>query len=78
LAAHALIGECIKHSVLVARMAMLYGIKPNLLRIWIEKSDQTPSWHAASLPAKRLEPSPAFFAVKVTASPENLGRVRKV
>ena len=40
LAKQALVGECLKPGVSVARVAMLYGLNANLLRTWIAKSSQ--------------------------------------
>lgn len=61
----ALVGECLKPGVSVARVAMLYGINANLLRTWIAKSGPAhPFGTARALPAKALE-SAAFVAVQV-------------
>jgi len=70
LAKQALIDECLKPGVSVARTAMLYGLNANLLRTWIAKSSQ-PNLHpdtARTLPGKALAPAAAFVAVQVTAS----------
>lgn len=68
LAKQALVGECLKPGVSVARTAMLYGINANLLRSWIAKSSQ-PNPHpgtARTLPSKALASPAAFVAVQVT------------
>jgi transposase len=68
LAKQALIGECLKPGVSVARMSMLYGINANLLRIWIAKSGQAnPSGTPRALPSNGLACAAAFVAVQVTA-----------
>jgi transposase len=65
LAKQAVIDECLKPGVSVARVAMLYGINANLLRTWIAKSGPArPFGTARALPAKALE-SAAFVAVQV-------------
>ena len=65
LAKQALVGECLKPGVSVARVAMLYGINANLLRTWIAKSHPPhPACTAHALPAQALE-SAAFVAVQV-------------
>ena len=69
LAKQALIRECLKPCVSVARTAMLYGINANLLRTWIAKSSQ-PNPHpgtARTLPAEALASPAAFVAVQVSA-----------
>jgi len=68
LAKQALVGECLKPGVSVARTAMLYGINANLLRSWIAKSGQS-NPHlgtARTLPGKALASPAAFIAVQVT------------
>ena len=66
LAKQALIDECLKPGVSVARVAMLYGINANLLRTWIAKSNPPhPAGTAHALPVKALA-SAAFVAVQVT------------
>ena len=45
LAKQALVGECLKPGVSVARVAMLYGTNANLLRTWIAKSGQPNPHH---------------------------------
>ena len=66
-AKQALIDECLKPGVSVARVAMLYGINANLLRTWIAKSRQLhPTGTARALSAKARE-STAFVAVQVSA-----------
>ena len=66
LAKQALVHECLKPGVSVARTAMLYGINANLLRSWIAKSSlPMPPGTPRTLPAKALEPK-AFVAVQVT------------
>lgn len=68
LAKQALVGECLKPGVSVARMAMLYGINANLLRTWIAKSGQPNTLGAPrALPAKGLACAPSFVAVQVAA-----------
>jgi transposase len=68
LAKQALIAECLKPGVSVARMAMLYGINANLLRTWIAKSGQAnTSGTPRALPSKGLACEAAFVAVQVTA-----------
>ena len=68
LAKQALIHECLKPGVSVARVAMLYGINANLLRTWIAKSvPPHPPGPARALPAKALASAAAFVAVQVTA-----------
>ena len=64
LAKQALVHECLKPGVSVARVAMLYGINANMLRTWIAKSHPPRPAHA--LPVKALEPA-AFVAVQVSA-----------
>ena len=68
LAKQALIEECLKPGVSVARVAMLYGINANLLRSWIAKSS-LPNGPGTPrvLPSKRLDCAPAFVAVQVSA-----------
>ena len=68
LAKQALIDECLKPGVSVARVAMLYGINANLLRTWIAKSGQPKLHHgmARALPGKALASAAAFVAVQVT------------
>jgi transposase len=68
LAKQALIDECLKPGVSVARVAMLYGLNANLLRTWIAKSG-LPNGPGTPrvLPSKRLDCAPAFVAVQVTA-----------
>ena len=68
LAKQALIDECLKPGVSVARVAMLYGVNANLLRTWIAKSGQPNPRHgtAHTLPAKALASAAAFVAVQVT------------
>ena len=67
LAKQALVDECLKPGVSVARVAMLYGINANLLRTWIAKSSSPhPSGTARALPAKALASAAAFVAVQVT------------
>lgn len=68
LAKQALIDECLKPGVSVARVAMLYGINANLLRTWIAKSGQPNPHHglARALPGKALASAAAFVAVQVT------------
>jgi len=68
LAKQALIDECLKPGVSVARVAMLYGINANLLRTWIAKSSQPNPHHvlARTLPGKALASPAAFVAVQVT------------
>ncbi|MBC7942375.1 MAG: transposase [Chitinophagaceae bacterium] len=64
-AKQALIDECLKPGVSVARVAMLYGVNANLLRTWIAKSGPAhPFGMARALPAKALE-SAAFVGVQV-------------
>ena len=67
-AKQALIDECLKPGVSVARVAMLYGVNANLLRTWIAKSSQPNPHHglARTLPGKALASSAAFVAVQVT------------
>ncbi|ABM37826.1 IS66-like element accessory protein TnpA [Polaromonas naphthalenivorans] len=65
LAKQALIDECLKPGVSVARTAMLYGINANLLRAWIAKSGQPNHGKARAVSVKALE-SAAFVAVQVT------------
>jgi transposase len=67
-AKQALIDECLKPGVSVARVAMLYGINANLLRTWIAKSGQPNPNHgtARTLPGKALASAAAFVAVQVT------------
>ena len=69
LAKQALIDECLKPGVSVARVAMLYGVNANLLRTWIAKSGQPNPHHgkARTLPGKALAPAAAFVAVRVSA-----------
>ncbi|WP_029524732.1 transposase [Polaromonas glacialis] len=59
LAKQALIDECLKPGVSVARVGMLYGINANLLRTWIAKSGQPNHGKALASPA-------AFVAVQVS------------
>ena len=67
LAKQALIDECLKPGVSVARVAMLYGINANLLRTWIAKSNPPhPAGTAHALPVKALASAAAFVAVQVT------------
>ena len=67
LAKQALIDECLKPGVSVARVAMLYGINANLLRTWIAKSSPAhPPGTAYALPVKALASAAAFVAVQVT------------
>ena len=68
LAKQALIDECLKPGVSVARVAMLYGINANLLRTWIAKSGQPKRHHgmARALPGKALASAAAFAVVQVT------------
>ena len=67
LAKQALVDECLKPGVSVARVAMLYGLNANLLRTWIAKSSQPNPHHGLTraLPGKALA-SAAFVAVQVT------------
>ena len=66
LAKQALIDECLKPGVSVARVAMLYGINANLLRTWIAKSNPPhPAGTAHALPVKALASAAAFVAVQV-------------
>jgi len=66
LAKQALVHECLKLGVSVARTAMLCGINANLLRSWIAKSSlPMPPGTPRTLPAKALVPA-AFVAVQVT------------
>ena len=67
-AKQALIDECLKPGVSVARVAMLYGVNANLLRTWIAKSSQPNPHHglARALPGKALASAAAFVAVQVT------------
>ena len=67
-AKQALIDECLKPGVSVARVAMLYGLNANLLRTWIAKSGQPNPHHglARTLPGKALASPAAFVAVQVT------------
>lgn len=69
LAKQALIDECLKPGVSVARTAMLYGINANLLRTWIAKSGQLNPHHgtARAVPGKALASPAAFVAVQVSA-----------
>jgi len=69
LAKQALIDECLKPGVSVARVAMLYGINANLLRTWIAKSGQPNPHHgkARAVPGKALASAAAFVAVQVSA-----------
>ena len=60
-AKQALIDECLKPGVSVARMAMLYGVNANLLRTWIAKSSQPNPHHG-----KALASAAAFVVVQVT------------
>ncbi|MDB5741855.1 MAG: transposase family protein [Polaromonas sp.] len=64
LAKQALVGECLKPGVSVARVAMLYGLNANLLRTWIAKSGQPNDGKTCAVPVKALE-SAAFVAVQV-------------
>ena len=68
LAKQALVGECLKPGVSVARVAMLYGLNANLLRTWIAKSSQPNPRHglARAVPGKALASPAAFVAVQVT------------
>ena len=68
LAKQALIDECLKPGVSVARVAMLYGVNANLLRTWIAKSGQPNPHHgkARAVPGKALASPAAFVAVQVT------------
>jgi transposase len=68
LAKQALVDECLKPGVSVARTAMLYGLNANLLRTWIAKSSQPNPHHglARALPGKALASPAAFMAVQVT------------
>ena len=68
LAKQALIDECLKPGVSVARVAMRYGINANLLRTWIAKSGQPNPHHgmARTMPGKALASAAAFVAVQVT------------
>ena len=68
LAKQALVGECLKPGVSVARTARLYGINANLLRTWMAKSGQPNPHHglARALPGKALASPAAFVAVQVT------------
>jgi hypothetical protein len=68
LAKQALIDECLKPGVSVARVAMLYGINANLLRTWIAKSGQPNPRHgmARTVPGKALASAAAFVAVQVS------------
>ncbi len=66
LAKQALVGECLKPGVSVARTAMLYGINANLLRTWIAKLRQPNHGKARTLPGKALASPAAFVAVQVT------------
>jgi len=68
LAKQALVGECLKPGVSVARVAMLYGLNANLLRTWIARSGQPNPHHdtARTLPGKALASPAAFVAVQVT------------
>ena len=66
LAKQALIDECLKPGVSVARVAMLYGINANLLRTWIAKSSQPNHGKARAVPGKALASPAAFVAVQVT------------
>ena len=68
LAKQALIDECLKPGVSVARVAMLYGVNANLLRTWIAKSGQSNPHHgkARAVPGKALASPAAFVAVQVT------------
>ena len=59
LAKQALMDECLKPGVSVARVAMLYGVNANLLRTWLAKSGQ-------SNQGKALAPAAAFVAVQVS------------
>ena len=69
LAKQALIDECLKPGVSVARVAMLYGLNANLLRTWIAKSSQPNLLHgkARAVPGKTLTSPAAFVAVQVSA-----------
>ena len=67
LAKQALIDECLKPGVSVARVAMLYGVNANLLRTWIAKSGQPNHGKARAVPGKALAPAAAFVAVQVSA-----------
>ena len=66
-AKQALIDECLKPGVSVARVAMLYGVNANLLRTWIAKSGQPNHGKARAVPGKALAPAAAFVAVQVSA-----------
>jgi len=66
LAKQALIDECLKPGVSVARVAMLYGINANLLRTWIAKSGQPNHGKERAVPGKALASPAAFVAVQVT------------
>ena len=68
LAKQALIDECLKPGVSVARVAMLYGLNANLLRTWIAKSGQPNPHHGLvrALPGKALASATPFVAVQVT------------
>ena len=67
LAKQALIDECRKPGVSVARVAMLYGLNANLLRTWIAKSSQSNHGKARAVPGKALASAAAFVAVQVSA-----------
>ena len=71
LAKQALVGECLKPGVSVARVAVLYGINTKLLRTWTAKSGLSNAPDPPPvLPSKRGDCAPAFVAVQVTAAPE--------
>lgn len=67
LAKQALMDECLKPGVSVARVAMLYGVNANLLRTWLAKSGQPNHGKARALPSKALAPAAAFVAVQLSA-----------
>jgi transposase len=67
LAKQALMDECLKPGVSVARVAMLYGVNANLLRTWLAKSSQPHHGQARAVPGKALAPAAAFVAVQLSA-----------
>jgi len=66
LAKQALVDECLKPGVSVARVALLYGLNANLLRTWIAKSGQSNHGKARAVPGKALASAAAFAVVQVT------------
>ena len=68
LAKQALIDECLKPGVSVARVARLYDLNANLLRTWIAKSGPPKLHHgmARAVLGKALASPAAFVAVQLT------------